>query len=54
MNYQFNDGKIVLNGKFYEDATYNVSNQVLSAIFDGRGCVPYYALGDKSSYYSTM
>lgn len=54
MQYEFKNGKIILRGKFYEDAIYNVSNQVLSAIFDGRGCVPYYALGDKNSYYATM
>ena len=54
MKHEFSNGKIIAKGKFYERAIYNVSNQKLSAVFDGLGSVPYYALGDKNSYYATM
>lgn len=54
MKHEFKNGKIIVKGKFYERVVYNVSNQKLSAIFDGLGSTPYYALGDKNSYYSTM
>ena len=43
MKQEFKDGKIIVKGKFYERAVYNVSNQKLSAIFDGLGSTPYYA-----------
>ncbi|MBQ7235605.1 MAG: hypothetical protein IJX03_00415 [Clostridia bacterium] len=54
MKHSFKDGKIIVNSKFYEKAIYNVSNTKISAIFDGMGCVPFYALGDKKSYIGKM
>ena len=54
MRHIFKDGKIIVKSKFYEQAFFNVSNTKLSAVFDGMGCVPFYALGDRKSFINRM
>ncbi|MDR3216889.1 MAG: hypothetical protein LBT55_05690 [Clostridiaceae bacterium] len=41
------DGALIAQGKFYEDAPYDVGNKLLNVRFDGRGGVSRYAVIDK-------
>ncbi len=36
-------GAIVAKGGFYEEATYHISNEKISVVFDGKGALTYYA-----------
>ena len=46
MKHTYINGAIVAQGGFYEFATYHVSNQKISAVFDGKGALNYYANSD--------
>lgn len=52
MEHRYENGKIIVRGKFYEKAVYHVSNKCMSAIFDGRGAVCGYALANSQSLMS--
>ena len=43
MKNSYIDGAIVAKGGYYEQAVYHVSNEKISAIFDGKGALTYYA-----------
>jgi len=43
MNYSLHNGEIRLEGLFYEEARYDVSNSLLMAGFDGRGNIIHYS-----------
>ena len=43
MNNSFLNGEIIVEAKYYERINYNVSNQILSVVFDGRGDISNYA-----------
>lgn len=43
MKHEYKNGAIIANGSFYEPATYHVSNEKISAVFDGKGALTYYA-----------
>ena len=43
MIHTYKNGAIIAKGGFYEQATYHVSNQKISAVFDGKGAINYYA-----------
>lgn len=42
----FENGKLVANGKMFEEVNYDVSNNVLGARFNGCGAIGYYAVAD--------
>ncbi len=50
MEATYQDGAICLSGKWYEPATYHVSNAQLSAVFDGKGSVVSYALANAKAF----
>lgn len=50
MDYQFKDGAIVAKGKFFERTIYDVSNEVLSATFNGKGGVEEYLIANGEQY----
>lgn len=52
MKHTFCDGAIVCQGKLHEKAKCNVSNEKISAIFDGCGCAVGYAEADAGDYFS--
>lgn len=43
MKHTYQNGAIILEGQAHEEAIYHVSNESLSAAFDGRGMLAYYA-----------
>lgn len=43
MKNSFLSGAIVAKGGFYEEATYHISNEKISVVFDGKGALTYYA-----------
>ena len=43
MEHGYKQGKIVAKGGFYEPAIFHVSNEKISAVFDGKGALTYYA-----------
>lgn len=43
MKHTYRNGAIFLEGQAHEEAIYHVSNEVLSAAFDGKGMLAYYA-----------
>ena len=47
MEYSFINGAICTKGSFFEEALYNVSNEKVSAVFDGKGSVQYYAAANE-------
>lgn len=44
MKHTYENGAIVAKGQAFEQALYHVSNEALSAAFDGKGILAYYAL----------
>lgn len=53
MQNSFENGKIISYGKFYEVMIYNVSNESVSAVFDGKGAIKYYSVANESQYIKT-
>lgn len=49
MEHRYENGKIIVSGKFYEEAVYHVSNDCMSAVFNGKGTVTGYALANDKS-----
>lgn len=50
MKYKFDNGAIVLNGKLYEKAVYDVSNFTFGATFDGNGRALRYSVANGETY----
>ncbi|MCQ2413174.1 MAG: hypothetical protein MJ082_00060 [Clostridia bacterium] len=49
MKATFDNGDILLSGRYFEKSVYHVSNDCMSAVFDGLGAVPSVALGGKQA-----
>ena len=52
MEYKLKGGKIITTGKMHERAFYDVSNNRITAQFDGRGGISKYAVMNKFSVFS--
>ena len=52
MNYKLKAGKIITTGKMHERAFYDVSNNRITAQFDGRGGISKYAVMNKFSVFT--
>ena len=52
MEYSFENGFVSVKGAFYEEVPYNASNEKISAVFDGKGAVRYYAAANEECYIS--
>ena len=52
MNYKLKSGKIITTGKLHERAFYDVSNNRITAQFDGRGGISKYAVMNKFSVFT--
>lgn len=50
MNYRFENGAIVVEGKLFEHAVYDVSNATFSATFNGNGGVTEYFIANGEKY----
>lgn len=51
MEHKYQNGKIVIEAKLYERTLYNVSNQQVSVIFDGKGATVSYALANEKEFF---
>lgn len=47
MQYNYRDGSIIVNDKYFNDTVYHVSNERISVIFNGKGAVVGYALANE-------
>lgn len=54
MKYQLKGGKIITTGKMHERAFYDVSNNRITAQFDGRGGISKYAVMNKFSVFTNF
>ena len=51
MKHEYQDGKIILHGRFWETALYNVANECISVQLDGKaGLCEYYAANKSDNY----
>ena len=50
MDYRFENGAIIAEGKLYEKAVYDVSNAVFSAAFNGNGGITKYFIANGTKY----
>ena len=52
MKHGYSNGKIVLNGQYWECADYDVANERFSAQFDGKGGLNHYFVANKADNYA--
>ena len=54
MSVSYKDGKIIVDEAYHKDVCYDVANNLITAQFNGKGCIPKYAVMNKFSVFSAF